>query len=286
MSNNYLSDYVGIVGVKDGIGIEIELEYPTAAYPFENDYWYSVGEDSLRNGFEYVTKLGMTYSNLDKIVEAFDIPANFHPKSSIRTSTHFHFNAMEMSKEGFNNFLLNWYRIEDAFIETQHQFRHGNLFCLPLSVAEGIADGIDSMLQGQYSLPFDSFKYGALNLASVSNIGTVEFRFFDAISDQKLLRQTCQLMHTTVRNLQQIPYGEFDNMIKLSDPLVVLQDITGDKEYFEKRLGKYQLPYLLSKNEEILSTLSKIKGTTKYNFITPSDDIIGTIPYDFIEVTV
>lgn len=176
------------------IGIEIEVEgellgvVRDALYDVVDDEparmtdtWRIKMDGSLRHGAEFVTT-PIYERELDEAMDEWvELVEDCTLYPTIRTSTHVHFNAKDITGERFVKFYLVYGLIENALITAQGENRVGNIYCLPIeenaAVFESLCEDLstDDPLSGVITNPH---KYAALNLNPLMSIGTIELRMF------------------------------------------------------------------------------------------------------------
>jgi len=237
------------------IGIEIELEVnPQCDFPQSPVHWLLIGEDSLRHGFEIITKgnlrIGTSrYNNTLASLSEFLGKHKDILQTSIRTSTHLHFSVLDYTIHEIYNICLHYYLIENLLVATNDKCRHGNLFCRRLQDANGIIKHMkESIANGSIQYFVNQYKYGALNLASISNLGSVEFRFMEASTDPSLtkLNLDIQILHSLVTKCRRF---NIHNSIKL------IED-HGIKPFLSSFLTQEQVEYLTNLDIETLNEFS------------------------------
>lgn len=176
-------------------GIEIEIENFLIGDSWNPRYWTFKGEPSLRNnGIELISKPSKFEDRkvvTDEVTQLVKWSTTV-PQPSIRCSTHIHINVSDLTLRDVIKAAGLFYLLENNLISTQSRYRKGNLFCLTLSDAGFIKQfwhntiNRPASFQNQFSQ--QSAKYSALNFATITRIGTIEFRFLSPILDPKLLR--------------------------------------------------------------------------------------------------
>lgn len=180
-------------------GVEIETEthdqydYPTCKY------WRCDRDNSLREwGVEYILKAPMNRLELGKALEEFaacDKKFKFN-RDSISTSVHVHMNILNENILTVANILTLYALFENILIKFSGPDRLSNLFCLPMRDCEGVAVNIRNMLTAVARNNFrglqvavDNAKYGAINIATVARLGTLEFRSFRGEVDVSIIER-------------------------------------------------------------------------------------------------
>lgn len=116
---------------KGDLGIEIEAEFKGNLHEIGGDYWRTVADGSLRNGLEFVSRLPVPYKELSAAMQSYaDQTKGFSFVESIRTSVHLHVNACSNTFRDVIQSSLCYWLIENLLVETQGEYRKGNLYCL------------------------------------------------------------------------------------------------------------------------------------------------------------
>lgn len=190
-----LSEIIGIKDPNADVGIEIEVE-GRGLIPYTSKVWDSKHDGSLRDGIEYVYKkpLEIKYveASLDELTEAL---SEAELSFSFRTSVHVHVNCLGMEYNQILNFIYLSTLLDSMLVNYCGDQRKTNRFCLRLSDAEGLIDGIsplfryrerpseriNEMLQRNY------VRYAAVNVESLAKFGTIEFRSMRGTLNKKIL---------------------------------------------------------------------------------------------------
>ncbi len=199
------------------VGIEVEVESDRRMVPpakVSKD-WTITNDSSLKAEYpyEFITKMGLTRKGSE---EAIDNLADYFradkgrfeaiDTNSPRSSIHVHINVRHLNQRQLLTGCMFYWLLESLINRWHEEHRRGWLFCMPIVKAEDIIACVsDAASKGDmYLLTKDRVKYGSLNLATVSEIGTAEFRVM-AGSDYdkekiKLWVKTCsQIMNKTHR---------------------------------------------------------------------------------------
>lgn len=229
------------------IGVELEFEYDNLPEVSLNK-WEVHSEDSLRNGLELVSA-GMRFDNYDEYLdELYPFIRDTPPISSIRTSEHVHISVLDLNSTELRNVILGYYALEPLFISSQSKNRKGNLFCLSLEEANGLERDLLNLQSNFYFSP-DNYKYAAMNLATLTSLGSLEFRFFDVDTtpEQKYTRLNIRAL------LSMFDYLKDRDLITVYEEIVQGHELNRvwDEEvisYLTRNSG-YEL---LSNNQEVL----------------------------------
>lgn len=223
MNNQLLAstvrDYAVSLGVSPGkfnspgqVGIELEAE--GVIHPIGSNYWYTENDGSLRNnGKEYILKSPIKLDKVDEALTEFsDLSQGFVFDNSPRTSCHIHWNVQKYTQLQVYAIIGAYWMFEDILVEYCGPTRIGNLFCLRASDARNIVASVLYSLQSNrlglpnYLMGFsvDTHKYAALNLASISKLGSIEFRSMRGIYKKKEIKTWVDILTNLVSTAVEI----------------------------------------------------------------------------------
>lgn len=201
------------------VGVELEMEGVNTAelskryHAQDPHYWASHSEGSLRDGgIEFVFNRPMPLADMPKLGASLEhILGNQTPTHSIRTSTHIHVNILHETIRSCYSILGAWWLIEDALIRTQGKAREGNLFCLPVSRAEGILETLIGDIQdGEHfdNSGHEGWRYAALNFTAFQKFGSAEFRFLAGTNDWREVTLWVNALHSFVRTAARLSWDQ------------------------------------------------------------------------------
>src|SRR5574343_105563 len=171
------------------LGCEFELEYI-------NDVSFSTAEiaalfanitedNSLRNyGREFVTRP----LTVEKAIKAHDALFNsgsvyynnVEESCSDRCSTHIHVNFTDVSIDKVIQFIRLYALVEPLFFKAVNETRQNNIYCVPICSTHLLKTILNSSIG---HLVEKWHKYAAFNIKRLSDLGTIEFRHFEATQD-------------------------------------------------------------------------------------------------------
>jgi len=200
-----LSQITNIGDLGDVVGFEMEVEFREMPDGIENINRGNIRvieDNSLRTGYEFIARgpllLENAYNAIDKIC---DYLSDKEVRLSPRTSTHFHLNMLDLNEiEILNTLLLSWY-FEEFIKEGVQNHRKENNFCMTIRDSdEFVFTLVDHLkLGGSVAhLPAsrEYSKYSATNVATLMNIGTMEFRQFHGCIDAKIVKGWLKNLHS------------------------------------------------------------------------------------------
>lgn len=164
------------------VGIELELEnidgYLNKGV-IDTNLWEEHRDGSLRgNSTELVTRFPIKGDNLlaalDNVYEAAG--NSMEAMKSLRTSTHIHVNALDMSVEAVCIFMLAACFAEPYLLEISDPYRKYCGYCLPSK--SPIANAVASFLHNKKLRVQAESRYYGVNILALEKYGTIEFRHF------------------------------------------------------------------------------------------------------------
>lgn len=214
-----------------------ELEVEGGNLPVRVDGWEGVKDGSLRGeSMEYVLN---TPSSLEEITKAFDVLVSKLTKPatklsfSYRTSTHVHVNMLQFTKQQIQSFFYLAHLVEDVLVNYCAPIRKGNRFCLRTKDAEYKIDAFKTWLEkrGFPALFQDQLKYSAINIATLSQYGSIEFRSLHGTVDKDVVGSWLNVLKNIHDIASIVPIKEMEAIVKKS-PMDILNVVF--KEYLPK----------------------------------------------------
>ena len=216
-SRTKLGDEVGISVIRgDYFGIEVEVEQCLTEYdPYEQqqereslstDEVLCVHDGSLRDqGCEFIFRRPLAVQSEDFSTAVDYIQAactEAEAVGSFRTSTHFHMNMTDMTLDQIRNLVFLSLVVEPALLKHCSEHRNNNRFCVPWSCDSEMQQLFRShnRLGTLASRMHDRSKYAATSLHRMVDLGTIEYRMFDAIWDAEVLRKIARFF-TSIRRI-------------------------------------------------------------------------------------
>jgi hypothetical protein len=191
--------------VGDGADPKGVLQYSTPLLP----KWRAVGDGSLRNyGIEFIFKQPYTYK---ESIDAIDIFGEATKKVKFiegapATSVHVHVNMWNETFLTLGNFCTLYTLFENLLVEYAGETRRSNLFSLPTRCSETTGWNLIKMFEeidaGNYqAIRFtdEDVKYAALNLASLSRLGSLEIRMMRGTTDPKELKEWVGILYALLK---------------------------------------------------------------------------------------
>lgn len=169
------------------IGIEIELEGNpySSSVPMPRS-WMVEGDGSLRNeGREFILRKPLRGSNLSRAINkmcAYLQTAGY--ETSERCSTHIHVDVTDLSPVQIRNFLCLTAMLEPLLFRLFGNTREVNTFCLPTNMGTTNFGFIVELFSNPERLTeLEWSKYAGIGLCRIGDLGTVEFRMFEPITN-------------------------------------------------------------------------------------------------------
>lgn len=166
------------------LGIEVEVEGCRKALPSkdkESAYWEAKEDHSLRNnGMEFVFREPLFGTDVVLALQyLFNKAEENNWKISERTGIHVHVDMRNMELNKFQNFCILYALMEPAIYAWVGDGRDRNIHCLPWYTADADLDTIGAVFCKPtlaVGLLRGISRYSGLNLNSLQQFGTVEFR--------------------------------------------------------------------------------------------------------------
>lgn len=175
------------------IGFEIEVE--GSNLPRDIPGWRITHDGSLKGeALEYVLRRAETYEGFIKCLDDFfrytDKNSGVIINDSVRAGIHLHINIQHLTVTQLINFIVLSLIFEDLLIEYCGESRTGNLFCLRSVDAEWVLKVLQDVLVARnfMLLNNDDIRYCFINLKSILDHGSLEFRSLPTKPDKSYLR--------------------------------------------------------------------------------------------------
>lgn len=170
------------------LGFEVELEGGDGDWP-EVDGWDGTHDGSLRDGREYIFAGPQSGPTALASIEAFgNVMADYAPDPTFRCSTHIHMDVRDLEFTVLEKVVLAYMIFEDAFFDQCQAYRKNSNFCIPFMKNDWLSSafGTRVLMHEDERLKWAGYsawsKYSALNLQTVTQHGTVEFRGSHALT--------------------------------------------------------------------------------------------------------
>lgn len=172
------------------VGIEVELErfrrtheVATSNQEMLEMLWLQKEDGSLRNsGIEFVSRFGLIWDQVPMAVQELEeyvtTVTNGKAEANARTGLHVHIDVTQLTCYQLAN-LLFLYSILEPLIFHVSGGRGENVFCVPWETNRFTLGSVVNKLTsiGMREMRWRNYsKYCGLNLAAMSNYGTIEFR--------------------------------------------------------------------------------------------------------------
>jgi hypothetical protein len=169
------------------VGIEIEVENLSEA-DYGLKLWDQIRDGSIVNGVEFVSKPVWGTAITDALDELRRVFTEHDPYLSFRTSVHVHINALDMTPEQLEHFVVLYLMYElPLFRLHEHWGRYDNIFCVPARKSIKVQDGYAKLLADlsveRIRTDYVGYKYSAFNPNALARFGTMEFRHMGGSAD-------------------------------------------------------------------------------------------------------
>lgn len=223
------------------LGLEVELEgtgLPGAGYletvrSPSGATWEAAADGSLRGGIEYkLTQPCEPDEVLLLLNGLFDV---FKARKTVlrpsnRCSLHVHYNVGNMRVNSITSIIALWAIFEEPLLRWWGDARYKNHFCLSTKDEEATLQAWESFLKTG-RLPDDrNLRYSALNLVSIRQYGSLEFRGGGAVEDPnraavwiELINRLCKYAERNYHSPKQIAYD-----LSERGPVAIFKDICGE----------------------------------------------------------
>ncbi len=184
---------------KGDLGVEIECE--GTHLPQCGDYWKGEHDGSLQGSSrEFVLRKPLSLLGVYKAVKELDsifTDRGVKLDDSIRTGVHVHVNMQKSSKAQLFNLITLWAIFEDVLLDRCGAYRKGNLFCYPLARSDNVFNIMMKAAKDSGHLRYfcsDQYRYCAVNVVSLREYGSLEFRAMRTPRDVSDVYQWAKLL--------------------------------------------------------------------------------------------
>ena len=217
------------------VGVEIEVEGDNL--PDVEQYWRAEHDGSLRGeSIEYVLRkpldmpqvrdslsyLNTMYLDNDTVVH-----------ESVRAGVHVHINVQELTMVELYSFITAYIILEDILIKYCGEYREGNLFCLRMRDAEYLLYELEQVASDKDYSKFQSdiLRYSSLNVCSLWNYGSLEFRAMRGTRDLDIIGDWAEIL-LNLRN----------ESLKFETPAQIVEMLQehGAESFLETFLGTFK----------------------------------------------
>lgn len=216
------------------VGIELEIEEWDDNHDKECAGFQFTSDGSLRNnGIEAVTfpiAIQQVRGLLNHFFGRFEITNGNY---SERCSTHVHFNVEPLEWHQLASLCLLYQTVETLLFKFTQGERENNIFCVPWNQCNQ-SYNVVANFQAQGPSIFRSWqKYSALNLATISEHGTVEFRHLGGTCDVDKIMTWISLLAKMFEYVLAHPYEE------IKQSILHMNTISNYREWLEQIFGTY-----------------------------------------------
>lgn len=216
------------------VGIELEIEDWNDNHDRECPGFNFTSDGSLRNnGIEAVTlpvAIKQVRGLLNYFFGRFEITDGNY---SERCSTHVHFNVEPLEWHQLASLCLLYQTVETLLFKFTQGDRENNIFCVPWNQCNQ-SYNVVANFQAQGPSIFRSWqKYSALNLATISEHGTVEFRHLGGTCDVDKIMTWISLLAKMFEYVLAHPYEE------IKQSVLHMNTISNYREWLEQIFGTY-----------------------------------------------
>ena len=219
-----------------GAGVEIEAENVEHRQIMANllpNLWVTHEDPSLRGMCcEFVSRFGCRLGTvLDLVDKFYEVAAILRTPLTFgeRTSIHVHIDARMFSKAQITTLAKLYVLCEDSLFGFVGDQREHSIYCVPINSVLPFAG------KSIHNYTKEGSRYAALNFASLSKYGTVEFRHMGGTPNAERIKQWILLCGSLVRTAFIIPESSLN---KLIENVAETQDTTNAlQEIFRQNAG-------------------------------------------------
>lgn len=220
MSNFFLLtplEYFNLREKTGDCGIEIEMEKTDRNHYPDVPGWIKTEDRSLRiQGMEYVMDgpkpWGVAGEEVTRLYHSLSMSGIKLIKTG-NAGIHVHVNVQKWKMKKVLAFCYLFYLLEDILVPWCGEDRDGNLFCLRGSEAMTQYFNLVNLIKSkQPDHALQTMRYGALNMASLSLYGSIEFRSLEFNTTPVKLFKWLNILKTLVDFL-----GEDDSISEVDD---------------------------------------------------------------------
>lgn len=185
---------------KGVFGIEVEVEGDNLPKIDPLSIWKVVKDGSLRGeAAEYVLRKPLDLKEaVNGIIHLNEMLADSPLRMSFRTSVHVHVNVLNMRMSQMKRFIITSFLLENLLVAFSGEERIGNRFCLRVVDAEFQLNYIKLLMQETtqlHRIANDEAKYAAINLVTIRNYGSVEFRSFQGTTNPEQIKNWIEILN-------------------------------------------------------------------------------------------
>jgi hypothetical protein len=190
---------------QDKVGVEVELEnWPGRGFQFNADFWTLVNDGSLReNGYELIFSNPTCGVGIEEALSEFTKKMVTYPDLTAgpRTSVHVHIDVRDMERPAIKKMLIAYLLFEKPIYRYTGD-RYESNFCVPLGSsfpALQVISDMDGDIEGDelYNLEHNISglgKYHGVNIASMGNFGSLEFRMMSGCKDAERIGEWIRML--------------------------------------------------------------------------------------------
>lgn len=207
MFDRKVVNYLDLFPTEGDVGIEIEMEteLPLFRGEYEFPLWRLEEDHSLKiNGTEFVLDSPCKYEDVEEVIKTLKtrldrLEVKITP--SIRAGVHVHLNMQDNTIGDVFRLMSCYYPIESVLTRFCGEGREGNLFCLRSQDAEYALYCAEAAVEQEdiYKLRSQNLRYASMNLQSLFQYGSVEFRALATIPDLSNIPVWCEILHRLQR---------------------------------------------------------------------------------------
>lgn len=231
-----------------GVEVEVDSDYTTTSTHPETmlRHWNKHHDGSLNNGYEYTLNRPMSGTELSTaIAELFAPPSDFH--RTFTGSTHIHIDMLEeaVTLDALRTMVLMVYMLEPVLYAAGDRSREWCGYANSLKTAEPMllstlfSDDVEDQFSRTYRRGGQLGRYYGLNLAALTDYGSLEFRYFPTASTAEELVSWINLVQSFKKAALEIGSPE------------ALKEIINDEQRYIEMVEKFFPKYVALFNDVI-----------------------------------
>ena len=281
---------------KELIGVEFEYEgvlIRSIAAEEYNTYYTAVDDGSLRDeGKEFVFTTPLFGADLVDALNEMGVMANKHNfRTTYRTSVHVHLDVRDLSAQEIHKLCVLYTLFERSLFAFIGDNREANNFCIPwyrsntyfntISLLKTSPDPGRAMNEAIGGMQ----RYSALNLVSMREHGSLEFRHMGGTLDMNRVKTWINMIMSLKKACKTLQFDDYNILAHLSTvgPEALVRSVFGNL------LDDYWTPAAIW--DGVLETQNLLVHSEQLSFISPIEKYLsqtkpGKLASNFVKVTV
>lgn len=181
------------------VGLELETEGKCPDELPSADYWEYHSEGSLRGRHtEFVLSRPMRDPEVSSALSELSTLIRRGVQLSERTSLHVHVDVTDLNRQQIYSVCLAYILFERPLYEISGG-RNYSKYCIPVYMSHFLQRAVATLATGENIVTTD-YRYGGLNLNSISKFNSLEFRMHAGSLDTRDISSWTKILHDLVEN--------------------------------------------------------------------------------------